>query len=148
MCSHIVGITFPGYGSFRALETYDPTDEKQWLTYWIVFALMETFETFGGWILEWIPLFYELKLLFIIWLISPATRGAEVLYNEVIWKLLHEYASKLDPTFYSDSKTPPKLDKEVIEQSRRIMKEQGPGAFDALLQHGDKFKSFLGGVSQ
>lgn len=46
-----------------------------------------------------IPLYYELKLALIIWLINPGTRGAEVLYDKYIWKLLREYASKWDPTF-------------------------------------------------
>lgn len=39
----------------------------------------------------------------IIWLINPGTRGAEVLYNKYIWKLLKEYASKWDPTFKSNN---------------------------------------------
>lgn len=51
-----------------------------------------------------IPLYYELKLAFILWLVLPSTRGAEVLYKEVIWKLLHEYAAKFDPTFQSGNK--------------------------------------------
>lgn len=51
-----------------------------------------------------IPLYYELKLVFILWLILPGTRGAQVLYKDVVYPLLHEYASKFDPTFSSDNK--------------------------------------------
>ena len=46
-----------------------------------------------------IPLYYEIKLILIVWLIHPTTRGAEVLYTQYIHKLLREYASKFDPTF-------------------------------------------------
>lgn len=49
------------------------------------------------------PLYYEIKLLFIVWLINPGTRGAEVLYNKYLWKILRTYASKYDPTFKSDN---------------------------------------------
>jgi hypothetical protein len=28
-CSTVSGVAFPAYMSFRALETYDPADEKQ-----------------------------------------------------------------------------------------------------------------------
>lgn len=49
-----------------------------------------------------IPLYYELKLCLIIWMIAPTTRGAEQLYNQFVWPFLHKYASKFDPTFRSD----------------------------------------------
>ena len=51
-----------------------------------------------------IPLYYELKLCAILWLIAPQTRGAQVLYKEVVHPLLHKYASQFDPTFSSDGK--------------------------------------------
>jgi hypothetical protein len=50
-----------------------------------------------------VPLYYELKLLLIVWLINPGTRGAELLYNKYIWKLLKDYASQWDPTFKSSN---------------------------------------------
>lgn len=68
---------------------------------------MRTRHVEHGDILSRIPLYYELKLALIIWLINPGTRGAEVLYNKYIWKLLKEYASKWDPTFKSDNKVCP-----------------------------------------
>lgn len=51
-----------------------------------------------------IPLYYELKLCAIIWLIAPQTRGAQVVYKEAVYPLLHKYASQFDPTFSSDGK--------------------------------------------
>lgn len=49
----------------------------------------------------------ELKLCFIIWLVSPATRGAELIYNRFVWKFLHKYASEFDPTFRSSATVRP-----------------------------------------
>jgi TB2/DP1, HVA22 family len=46
-----------------------------------------------------IPLYWELKLCLIFWMILPGTRGAEQLYTDVVYPFLHQYASKFDPTF-------------------------------------------------
>jgi TB2/DP1, HVA22 family len=46
-----------------------------------------------------IPLYWELKLCLLLWMILPTTRGAEKLYTDFVYPLLHQYASKLDPTF-------------------------------------------------
>jgi hypothetical protein len=51
-----------------------------------------------------IPLYYELKLLLILWLIAPGTRGAEAIYHEIVMPILRNYAAKFDPTFGSQYK--------------------------------------------
>ena len=34
----LVGTLYPTYMSYRAIETPEPGDDKQWLTYWVVYA--------------------------------------------------------------------------------------------------------------
>lgn len=34
----LIGTLYPTYMSYRAIETKDPGDDKQWLTYWVVYA--------------------------------------------------------------------------------------------------------------
>ncbi|GMH34181.1 hypothetical protein BSKO_02015 [Bryopsis sp. KO-2023] len=96
---HLVGFLYPCYASFKALETKDPSDDIQWLTYWVVYSMMSTTDALVGDILGWIPLFYEAKLLFIIWMLAPQFKGAKVLYDKIVKPLLLKYAAKLDPVF-------------------------------------------------
>ena len=79
-----MGFLYPAYASFKAIETKAKDDDTQWLTYWIVFALFNVFETFVDWILYWIPFFYALKLAALVYLMLPQTRGAEFIYKNVI----------------------------------------------------------------
>jgi len=55
------------------------------MTYWIVFAIFtiseEITDIFVGF---WFPLYHECKILFLIWLLSPTTRGSTMLYRQVI----------------------------------------------------------------
>ncbi|TXT08736.1 hypothetical protein VHUM_02864 [Vanrija humicola] len=83
--SNLIGWGLPAYLSIKAIETPSTNDDKQWLTYWIVFGTFNLIESFAiRPILYWIPLYYVFKTVFTIWLFLPATRGAEVLYFNVI----------------------------------------------------------------
>eukprot|EP00892_Ulva_mutabilis_P004461 jgi/Ulvmu1/2387/UM130_0020.1 len=142
----IAGLGFPGYMTFRALETYDPADEKQWLTYWVIFAILQSIEVFGYYILTWIPLYYELKLILIIWLINPGTRGAEVLYNKYIWKLLRQYASQWDPTFKPTNGVPPELHREMFINAKKHAERFGVPALQDMFKEGFDFKGVAGSL--
>lgn len=37
LCS-LIGFAYPAYMSFKAIQTADAKDDKQWLTYWVVFS--------------------------------------------------------------------------------------------------------------
>jgi receptor expression-enhancing protein 5/6 len=34
LITNLIGFLYPAYASFRAIETKDKNDDKQWLTYW------------------------------------------------------------------------------------------------------------------
>ena len=67
------------------------------MTYWIVFAIFtiseEITDIFVGF---WFPLYYECKILFLIWLLSPATRGSTMLYRQVIHPTLISREEDID----------------------------------------------------
>ncbi|KAG7282742.1 hypothetical protein CRUP_029950 [Coryphaenoides rupestris] len=58
------------------------------MMYWIVFALYTVVETITDLTLAWFPLYYELKIAFVIWLLSPYTRGAGLIYRKCLHPLL------------------------------------------------------------
>lgn len=101
---NLVGFVYPAYASFKALETKDPHDDIQWLTYWVVYAFFSIADMTIGEALKWVPLFYEMKLLLIVWMIVPHFRGAKVLYDKFIKPFLMKHASRFDPIFETTSK--------------------------------------------
>ncbi|ORX39016.1 membrane organization and biogenesis-related protein [Kockovaella imperatae] len=83
--SNLIGWALPAYLSVQAIESPSTNDDKQWLTYWTVFGSLNLAESMGlRAILYWIPMWFVFKTLFTIWLMLPATRGAEILYTNVL----------------------------------------------------------------
>jgi len=64
--------------------------------YWIVFALFTTLETFLDIFFSWFPFYYEIKILFILWVLSPATHGSSLLYKKVVHPLLTSKEREID----------------------------------------------------
>ena len=87
--TNLIGVAYPVFMSFYALESDGADDDKQWLTYWVVFGLFSIVDQFAGFVLAFIPFYYVLKVATLIWLFHPSTLGATfVFYNyiEPFWK--------------------------------------------------------------
>jgi receptor expression-enhancing protein 1/2/3/4 len=78
------GILHPAYSSYKAMRGKNVKEYVKWMMYWIVFAIFTFVESFADILLAWLPFYYELKILFLVWLLLPATKGASVLYRKVI----------------------------------------------------------------
>uniref|UniRef100_A0A3Q2CMX4 Receptor expression-enhancing protein n=1 Tax=Cyprinodon variegatus TaxID=28743 RepID=A0A3Q2CMX4_CYPVA len=66
------------------------------MMYWIVFALYTVAETITDLTVAWFPLYYELKIAFVIWLLSPYTRGASLIYRKCLHPLLSSREREID----------------------------------------------------
>ena len=88
-----LGITvlYPAAQSIKAIESKGKDDDKEWLTYWIIFGLFTLIDDFFGWILSIIPYFFWIKLAFFVFLFAPQTKGALKIYNTVAKPLLDQY---------------------------------------------------------
>uniref|UniRef100_A0A6U2AXR6 Receptor expression-enhancing protein n=1 Tax=Hemiselmis andersenii TaxID=464988 RepID=A0A6U2AXR6_HEMAN len=76
----LFGVLYPAVQSYHAIkstakDTEDHT-QTQWLTYWVVFSLFSTIEFLLDVVIVWIPLYYEVKLLFVLWMALPQWNGA------------------------------------------------------------------------
>merc|ERR1719506_1318134 len=79
--STLLGLVYPTYCSLWALRTEKKEDDVQWLMYWVVYAAFKTVEIAPDFIFAgWLPLYFELKLAFLLWLIMPKFEGAKLLY--------------------------------------------------------------------
>ena len=87
----LLGVAYPCFASFLALESEGADDDKQWLTYWVVFGLFNIVDQFAGFILHFIPFYFFLKLIFLVWLFHPATLGATTIYNLYILPQMRQH---------------------------------------------------------
>ena len=93
---HIVGILYPAYMSFKAIETKEEDDDKLWLTYWIVFALYSFADRFVDILFFWVPCYFVIKLLVLVYLFFPETKGALRFYNLFAWPFFKACEAKVD----------------------------------------------------
>ncbi|XP_057662012.1 receptor expression-enhancing protein 4 isoform X2 [Diorhabda carinulata] len=66
------------------------------MMYWIVFALFTCAETFTDVFLSWFPFYYEIKIILVIWLLSPATKGSSILYRKFVHPTLSSREQEID----------------------------------------------------
>jgi receptor expression-enhancing protein 5/6 len=93
--TNLIGVAYPAFMSFLALESDGLEDDKQWLTYWVCFGAFNIIDQFAGIILTFIPFYYFLKLGFLVYLFHPSTLGATTVYNTVIIPRLQQYEKHL-----------------------------------------------------
>merc|ERR1711865_33137 len=99
LCS-VVGFVYPAFKSFEAIETKKqtaaPGNDKQWLSYWIIFSFFSIIELFVDFLLYWIPFYYAFKLAFLLWAMLPQTRGAKFMYDSFLKDFLKNKESRID----------------------------------------------------
>ncbi|XP_050839005.1 receptor expression-enhancing protein 4 [Serinus canaria] len=92
----LFGMLYPAYASYKAVKTKNIREYVRWMMYWIVFALFMTAETFTDLFISWLPFYYEVKMAFVIWLLSPYTRGASLLYRRFVHPMLARREKDID----------------------------------------------------
>ncbi|XP_038129595.1 receptor expression-enhancing protein 3 isoform X1 [Cyprinodon tularosa] len=92
----LFGTLYPAYYSYKAVKTKNVKEYVRWMMYWIVFALYTVAETITDLTVAWFPLYYELKIAFVIWLLSPYTRGASLIYRKCLHPLLSSREREID----------------------------------------------------
>lgn len=106
LCLHLSSQTsaflLPAYNTFKCLRAKDFAEARFLLMYWIVFGLIYVCEsTLFGIILESfdLPMYWEAKFCFILWLQLPQTRGAELLYEVFVEPLLKKHEQAIDEKY-------------------------------------------------
>ena len=79
---YMVIVLIGTYLTVRAIESPGGADDRQWLVFWLLMFSCSYLERFTDMLLSWLPRYYELKLVFLLWLMfSPPSGGAEKLYR-------------------------------------------------------------------
>ncbi|XP_044756754.1 receptor expression-enhancing protein 4-like isoform X2 [Coccinella septempunctata] len=92
----LFGTLYPAYASYKAVKTKNVKEYVKWMMYWIVFALFTSAETFTDVFLSWFPFYYEIKIVTVIWLLSPATKGSSILYRKFVHPMLSSREQEID----------------------------------------------------
>ncbi|PHH66501.1 hypothetical protein CDD81_6976 [Ophiocordyceps australis] len=96
LLSSVVSYLFPIFASYKALRTSDPAQLTPWLMYWVVLSCCLLVESWTSFILVWVPFYGYLRLMFLLYLISPQTQGARVIYQQKIHPFLEENEATID----------------------------------------------------
>jgi len=85
-----VGFAIPAYYSLHALFTAGSADDTQWLTYWVVFAFLNVFESTVN-AVYWFPFYFTFKFVLVLWMALPQTSGAQVVFRSFLQPIFAKY---------------------------------------------------------
>ncbi|KAI3639938.1 hypothetical protein MIR68_002017 [Amoeboaphelidium protococcarum] len=121
---NIIAFLYPAYASYKALRSRDLKQMVPWLMYWIVIAIFSTIELITDIFVFWLPFYYSIKLIFILWLILPFTKGHIYLYRFYIHPTLKKHEPHIDRALqdvqtkaYKTSQTLSQKGFEILRQS-------------------------------
>uniref|UniRef100_A0A915B310 Receptor expression-enhancing protein n=1 Tax=Parascaris univalens TaxID=6257 RepID=A0A915B310_PARUN len=95
MCN-VIGFLYPAYVSVKAIETANKDDDTQWLTYWVVFALLSVVEFFSNTFTQYFPVYWLFKCAFLLYLYLPMTLGAQKIYYRFIQPFVVKHQTAID----------------------------------------------------
>ncbi|KAK9811551.1 hypothetical protein WJX72_005778 [[Myrmecia] bisecta] len=82
---NVFGYIWPAYQCYKAIERKQADKIREWCIYWFVMALFTFAErAFLDSLIFWAPMYYEAKVLFVIYLWHPKTLGAQYLYSHIV----------------------------------------------------------------
>ncbi|KAK3097373.1 hypothetical protein FSP39_009091 [Pinctada imbricata] len=94
---NFIGFLYPAYASFKAVESTQKDDDTTWLIYWVVYAFFSLLEFFTDIFLFWIPFYWLLKCIFLIWCMVPTSyNGSQMIYFKIIRPFILRYEKKID----------------------------------------------------
>jgi hypothetical protein len=96
LVTDLLGVAYPCLSCAKASIQEDVDASSQWLTYWVVYAAVKSFESLGEWVISWVPMYPEVKLAFVCWLVLPRFQGAHKIYDSVVKPYFLEYEEEID----------------------------------------------------
>lgn len=93
----VAGFVWPSYASYKALEGRSTEPITVWLTYWVALSFVTVFSALLDPLVgSWMPLYYPLQLGLVLWLMLPQTKGASILYSQLLLPLLSKHEASID----------------------------------------------------
>lgn len=137
----LVGTLFPTYLSLKAIESPEEDDDKLFLTYWVVYGLFSIIDLFLGFLVKAFPIYYTIKLAFLIWLFMPNTKGAIKIYALIIKPLFLKYESKLDKGVSKIIKQGQNVTEQIKKEAGEVLEENSSTIIKGATKLTRKIKS-------
>ncbi|KAI0715397.1 TB2/DP1, HVA22 family-domain-containing protein [Earliella scabrosa] len=104
MISHVLSAWFafllPSYATWKALA-HRPVSEpelERWCMYWAVVGAFVAFEYVTGWLLDWVPFYWEVRTVFLLFLSLPQTQGSTWVFTTYLQPFLVKNQADIDAT--------------------------------------------------
>ena len=94
--TNLVGTVYPAFWTIKSLEQNLVEEQKKWLTYWVVFGSFIIVDMGSPVIVKFIPFYFVLKILFLMWLFMPGSNGCTIVYYLIVKKIFGYYEDKID----------------------------------------------------
>jgi len=94
---------YPGYASYKTLSQRPASEDEleRWLMYWSVLGCIIGVEYVAEWLISWIPFYYTIKTIFLLYLSLPQTRGSSYIYVNHLEPFFHTHETQIDATLAS-----------------------------------------------
>ncbi|TRM66903.1 TB2/DP1, HVA22 family-domain-containing protein [Schizophyllum amplum] len=101
--SAVAAFLYPGYASYKTLSQRPAVEEEleRWLMYWSVLGCIVATEYVAEWLISWIPFYYGIKTIFLLYLSLPQTRGSSYLYEQHLQPFFHNHERQIDAAIAS-----------------------------------------------
>ncbi|KAG6890357.1 hypothetical protein C0992_002081 [Termitomyces sp. T32_za158] len=96
--SSTAAFVYPAYASYKSLSQRPAAeaDLERWLMYWSVLGCIVGIELLAEWLLAWIPLYYTIKSIFLLYLVLPQTQGATYIYTAHLRPFFRAHEAQID----------------------------------------------------
>ncbi|KAJ4485945.1 TB2/DP1, HVA22 family-domain-containing protein [Lentinula aciculospora] len=88
----------PCYATYKTLAQR-PTieaDVQKWCMYWSVVGAFVGFEHIAGWLVSWLPFYWEIKTVFLLFLSLPQIQGSTFIYNSYMQPFFTRNEKEID----------------------------------------------------
>uniref|UniRef100_A0A7S3PV75 Receptor expression-enhancing protein n=1 Tax=Chaetoceros debilis TaxID=122233 RepID=A0A7S3PV75_9STRA len=104
LCTDLVTFIYPAYMSFKAIDSANSSEHTQWLTYWVVYSFFSITESVAGFLTEFIPFYFIIKICFFVYLYHPKFMGAGLVYTQAIKPFVMPHLEALTKSVSSTTK--------------------------------------------
>jgi len=91
-----VGTVYPLYQTYKAVMSREEDTMVRWLQYWVLYTLVTLLMPMVDIVGEFLPLYYEAKIAFALWLVHDSFKGATFLFDKHLKPVLETKEKAID----------------------------------------------------